>query len=809
MFICYICKIHHTSCSVLFRHLKFQHGLYPGKFLRLTCGEPGCSFIFHTYSGYKRHLFRAHGDCVHSEVINNFEPVPNDGTSVSQPVNVAHPMTITTPVPVEKRQILNMCSSVIAQVQSSGVPESTVQLVGSLEELVNDIHAHAKQSVVDCLSTDTSRETLEKVEDCFDQLENPFSCLNTESKRIRYFEQKWKIVEPIEHVLGVRFDVRKDRTTGTYRQVPVNDKFMYVPIMGSLSSMFRNSELCSSFQKKKLNMEGLYRDLNDGSYFKNHSLFSQQEHALQIQLYYDDFETANPLGSKKGVHKLGCIYFVLRNLPPELNSVVMNIHLVALFHSEDLKKYGFDPILKPLVDDLKILETEGMQVPFSATPVRGSLFQITGDNLALHSIFGFVESFSANYCCRFCLTDKTELQSVFSEDHVGLTLRSKELHYKHCGAIQQNPALGSTFGVKRNCLLNSLRLFHISDNYAVDIMHDLLEGVVQYELKLVFQYLIKTSLISLNSLSQRIISFNYGYAQRRNRPGGLKLDDNSKDLGLNAVQSWCLLRNSPLIFGDIVCRNDGHWNLLLLLVQIVNIVFSPIITHGMTCYLKHLIADHHKAFKSLFPERNLIPKHHLMIHYPRCIRKIGPLIHMWCMRFEAKHKFFKRSVKNFKNITKTLVKKHQNQLAFHFENFYFKRLQFGPINEVLASSLKGSEALNKMFDVSSIVSTTSWVKSYGTEYQVAMYVCSGVENEMPLFSKIVSIIVSDFNTYLLTCKVSTVYFNDHLNAFVIEDGLDVFALISVDDLVYYRPYDRQFSNGTDDKMYIVPYCNFV
>ncbi|CAI5676188.1 unnamed protein product [Oreochromis niloticus] len=156
MFICYICKIHHTSCSVLFRHLKFQHGLYPGRFLHLTCGEPGCSFIFRTYSDYKRHLLRAHGDCLHSEVINTFEPVPNDGTSVSQPVNVAHPMTITTQVPVEKRQILNMCSSVIAQVQSSGVPESTVQcLVVSLEELVNDIHTHAKQSVVDCLSTDT------------------------------------------------------------------------------------------------------------------------------------------------------------------------------------------------------------------------------------------------------------------------------------------------------------------------------------------------------------------------------------------------------------------------------------------------------------------------------------------------------------------------------------------------------------------------------------------------------------------------------------------------------------------------------
>ena len=48
--------------------------------------------------------------------------------------------------------------------------------------------------------------------------------------------------------------------------------------------------------------------------------------------------------------------------------------------------------------------------------------------------------------------------------------------------------------------------------------------------------------------------------------------------------------------------------------------------------------------------------------------------------------------------------------------------------------------LNETFDVSCNVSTTSWVKSYGTEYQVGMYVCSGVENEMPLFNRIDSVL---------------------------------------------------------------------
>ena len=85
--------------------------------------------------------------------------------------------------------------------------------------------------------------------------------------------------------------------------------------------MFKNSDLCESFLQDKQHEEGIYKDICDGSYLKSNNLFSQQKHALQIQLYYNDFETANPLDSKTGIHKLGCIYFILRNLPPKCNSV--------------------------------------------------------------------------------------------------------------------------------------------------------------------------------------------------------------------------------------------------------------------------------------------------------------------------------------------------------------------------------------------------------------------------------------------------------------------------------------------------------
>jgi hypothetical protein len=49
------------------------------------------------------------------------------------------------------------------------------------------------------------------------------------------------------------------------------------------------------------------RNFCDGELFEagHHPLFSINDRAIQIILYYDDFEVANPLGSKATLHKLG------------------------------------------------------------------------------------------------------------------------------------------------------------------------------------------------------------------------------------------------------------------------------------------------------------------------------------------------------------------------------------------------------------------------------------------------------------------------------------------------------------------------
>lgn len=102
-----------------------------------------------------------------------------------------------------------------------------------------------------------------------------------------------KIVEPVECVLGVRFDVRGDKTTGIYSQVPVTDTFL---------------SLCS--RTLKYVKVSCKPNITKKAFLKTHVMvhtsrvtFCFPRKALQIQLYFDEFGTASPLGSKKGIHK--------------------------------------------------------------------------------------------------------------------------------------------------------------------------------------------------------------------------------------------------------------------------------------------------------------------------------------------------------------------------------------------------------------------------------------------------------------------------------------------------------------------------
>lgn len=145
----------------------------------------------------------------------------------------------------------------------------------------------------------------------------------------------------------------------------------------------------------------------------------------------------------------------------------------------------------------------------------------------------------------------------------------------------------------------------------------------------------------------------------------------SEKLNGHTIQNWCLLNVLPLIIGNKIKnpRENDAWKLILPLGEVVADLCAPTITADQIAYLNVLTEEYIQSRVERFPQHPLKPKHHYLCHYPELILRFGPLIHLWMLRFESKHTFFKqcaRNLHNFRNLCATLAERHQLlQAYFH------------------------------------------------------------------------------------------------------------------------------------------------
>ena len=182
-----------------------------------------------------------------------------------------------------------------------------------------------------------------------------------------------------------------------------NVTFQYIPLKQLLKLILESRGFMRAIEEHKSRNDGIMRDFHDGKFSKGHVFFSNSRN-IALLLYVDNCKIANPLGSKAGIHKIGIIYCTILNLPRKFRS--------SLYNTGDAKLHGFDPILRPLVDDIKELKSQELHITtdvFEGT-VRVGIAQVTGDNLGLNGICGFVESFVSRDFCRTCKTYIKEMQ---------------------------------------------------------------------------------------------------------------------------------------------------------------------------------------------------------------------------------------------------------------------------------------------------------------------------------------------------------------------------------------------------------------
>ena len=368
-------------------------------------------------------------------------------------------------------------------------------------------------------------------------------------KRLQYFKTRFGYVDPKEVFLG-RNAKRQKRS------------FQYVPLFENLERLLQHKDILEHIYYSHSNVPGWYTDFTDGMHFRNNSLLnssSDSQPRLVLIFYFDEFEIANPIGSHRKIHKMAAFYYVLANIEPESRSSLNVTQLSILCRASDIKEFGLQKILQPLIHELNTLSNEGVSVPGKGL-FKGGVAFFCGDNLGSNFLGGFTESFSPNvkHVCRTCLIDRNNIQEVFRPSE--FPMRTIDHYAKAVLQAEEGTDLFHEWGIKHKSPLMDIPNFHVLTGLPPDAMHDVLEGMVPYEVEIVLNKLISDKHFTLKFLNQRIHHFSYGSTDIVNKPVEQSLKDGT--IG-TAAENWCLLRMLPFLIGFKVPANNPYWEFLM------------------------------------------------------------------------------------------------------------------------------------------------------------------------------------------------------------------------------------------------------
>lgn len=71
-----------------------------------------------------------------------------------------------------------------------------------------------------------------------------------------------------------------------------------------------------------------------------------------------------------------------------MRSTLTAIHLSILCKAVDVKRFGYEAILEPLLKDLSVLEQERVFIPSAGKNIKGTVYCVVADNVAAHSLGG-------------------------------------------------------------------------------------------------------------------------------------------------------------------------------------------------------------------------------------------------------------------------------------------------------------------------------------------------------------------------------------------------------------------------------------
>ncbi|KAL2102281.1 hypothetical protein ACEWY4_001449 [Coilia grayii] len=827
------------SLKILLSHINVTHGRNADFWV--FCGIDGCEQEFRVFNSFYRHLKRTHPLYVTSgcppmgwrttpsapPLLENFgvsifgdsETPSMDGSVELSPderifnTGPDPPIELGTQEPREMPEAQSRNAVIPTSVTRPDIARSAAAFAISVREqchlsqrTVNNIITRVQQYQATLLETlrnemrevfeehgGTSTQLRDAALATFDHFIDPFS--TTAYRQDRAISELLSPVSAEEVAVSQTICRVKQ---GSSKVMAIRKRsFYYVPLIESLKQLLSDSRIFTMLNAAPpRSRAGFLYDFFDGDIFINHPLYSMKPNALQIILYTDEIEICNPLGSYASQNKLLMVYYSLGNIDPKFRSKLAAIRLLAIAKAEYVSKWGIDVVLQRIQKDVELLYN-GVKIETSNgdMDLYGAVIAVCGDTLAQHELAGFKEGVGFAYSkCRHCECTFEDMQTSFDENE--FVRRTQAKHIRQCLEIDKATTdnlkahLKTTYGINRRSRLVDFPAFDLINQTPQDIMHIIFEGVAPMEIKLVLKKLILSGDLELDAFNSAIQNFPYSSVDVRDKPCPISvttLTANDNKLKQSCGQMLIFLKILPFLLRDV---DNEYVKFINKLIEIVQIVLAPVISLQTISRLKIIIEEHLNQFKHLFPESNVIPKQHYMLHLPSQIKSLGPLIRCMCMRFEAKHSYFKQwaSKLNFKNVCKSLARHNQfleccqNEIGCEHPIFANER-ELGPMSEV--RNIQYIQAKFRDFlgmdSVENVVSV-KWLILNGNKYiSGKSLIITHVEDNLPVFGLVKGIfIVNSSFVAFETMPYETLAFDNDLRAYKVI----IPALAQATDLVH-------------------------
>ena len=389
MYKCNVC--HSFECLDLSVVLRYICGHKFGSEINTWCPSPDCDLKFVKYDTLYKHCKKEYKPDTYHETgddgSDNFENTmaddsrdnddnsTNDDNEISEDENSVEDFLHDAAL----KFILLLKSCKISNVDTNNIMSAVSDFFNTTKELLS-------KSACVYLREKNLGILADGIKSALDAINNPLAGLCTTYRQVNALEETLPYVEPRKVVLGKTVVTVGDQST-------IKDETMvYIPIQESIQQLLRKDEIQFYCRESPMTLDeaGFYYDITDGHYMKSEMFFKVNGRSFSLILFHYTLEICNPLGSRKTKHKIVNFYFVLVNIPPRLRSRLSSLRLVTMVKSGILKKYGFELVLSPFIEDMKKLYS-GLEFEMlsSTEKIPGMVVACTGDTEGQHQIGGF------------------------------------------------------------------------------------------------------------------------------------------------------------------------------------------------------------------------------------------------------------------------------------------------------------------------------------------------------------------------------------------------------------------------------------